>query len=160
MFLLMWTAAEEAHHSAPLIDFDATFFVQAAIFLVLMGALTLFVFRPYLRLLRAQTEQTLGARSLAEQESESAAERMASYEQRVGAARRGAAEKRNQLRTQGQQKAEEKLAEARAKAEERLQEARSKLSSSVPATQLALRTRADELARIVASKVLGRGLGA
>lgn len=149
-------AAAEGHHAPPLIDIDGTVFIQGGIFLVLLVILSKLVFRPYLRLRAEQEANTAGAREEADQESARADEQLESYEQQVLGARKEAAAQRAELRADGESKARQVLSVARKDAEKRLAQARGELAKTAPAARLALRTRADELATVVASKVLGR----
>jgi F-type H+-transporting ATPase subunit b len=154
-FQLLLLAAE-GHHAPPLIDIDGTVFIQGGIFLVMLFFLNTFVFRPYLQLRKEQAINTAGARERAEQESVQADEQLESYEQQVMQAKKEAAAKRAELRAEGESKAQQTLGLARKEADKKLEKARAELAKSAPAARLALRTRADELAQVVASRVLGR----
>jgi F-type H+-transporting ATPase subunit b len=145
-------------HDPPLIDIDATLFIQLGIFLVLFVVLRKFVFLPYLEAKKDRAANIDGAREKANRLQSDAAEKLDRYERRLTDARKEAAAGRSKERAEGEAKAAEVLASARQKAEGRLSEARTKINKSVPAAELALRTRADELARAIASKVLGRAV--
>jgi F-type H+-transporting ATPase subunit b len=148
--------AAQGHKDPPLIDLDLTVLVQLAVFFVLMIALNAFVFRPFIALRREQEDSMAGARRKAEEETRDAAVRLSQYEAQILAARKEAAGGRVAQRAEGQAVAEKKLSVARSTAEARIAAAKEQLERNVPAVQLALRTRANELARAVAGKLLGR----
>jgi F0F1-type ATP synthase membrane subunit b/b' len=63
---------------------------------------------------------------------------------------------RSGLRDEGESRAQDLLAEARKESDTKLEAARQKIEKSTEAARLALRTRADKIARSIASKLLGR----
>lgn len=142
--------------AAPVIDIDKTIFVQAGIFLVLFVILRKLVFLPYLEARRQRGEAIEGSKEKASHANADADEKLTRYERRLKEARLEAAAQRTQLRAEGEAKAQQVLGEARKRAEGKLGEARERIGKSVPAAELALRTRADELASAIATKVLGR----
>lgn len=146
------------HQATPVIDWDWTILIQAGIFLVLFVVMRKFVFLPYLESRREREDNVDGAKERAAQSSADAETRLARYEEKVKAARLEAAGTRAELRGEGEAKATSLLSEARSKADAKLANARERIAKSVPAAELALRTRADELARTIATKVLGRSV--
>lgn len=148
--------AAEGHKPPPLIDVDGTLLVQLGIFFVLFVGLRRFVFLPYLELRRDQHANIEGAKQEADGLSTQTEDKIARYERRLLEAREAAAGRRLQTRAEGESQAQDILANARRRADERLERARTKLSESAPATELALRTKADSLARAIATRVLGR----
>ena len=151
-------SAAGGHLPPPVIDIDGTLFLQLGIFLTLFVVMRKFVFSPYLEAKRERESTIEGARSRAEATEEETHSKLARYERRVFEARREAAAGRSLARAQGEAKSQALLVSARGKADSKLQEVRAKIATSVPAAELALRTRADELAKAVACKVLGRSL--
>lgn len=140
------------------IDFDYTIFVQAAIFLVLFVFMRKFVFLPYLES-RKEREHTIeDAQKRSEESQGLTAERLAHYDEQIKITRQLAAAKRTEERVEGEKEAQKVLSKARKEADENIEKAREKIQSSVPAAQLALQTKADELAKAIAAKVLGRQL--
>jgi F-type H+-transporting ATPase subunit b len=149
-------AAASGHKPPPLVDIDATVFIQFGIFLVLLVVLTKLVFKPYLAM-RAERQLNIeGAREEAERSGTAADEKIARYEEEVARTRREAASVRGEIRGQGEARAGELLGEAQAKARGKVAEVRAQLEKSTQAAQLALRTRADQMGRQIASKLLGR----
>ena len=121
-----------------------------------MFILTKLVFRPYLALLNERKENIDGAIENAERVNGEADTKLESYEQQISQAKKQAALQRAELRSVGETEATSMLAEARSKAENRLVEARQSMEKSVQVAQLSLRTRADQIAKTVAQKLLGR----
>jgi F-type H+-transporting ATPase subunit b len=153
LFLLL---AGGGHKPPPLVDFDYTVFVQLGIFLVLLVVLTRFVFRPYLALRAERAKNIEGARAEAQSVGSVTAEKLATYEGQITATRKEAATVRAQLRAEGESRAAEVLGAAHTEASAKIESARQKIHDSAQAAQLALRTRADQIASSIASKLLGR----
>ena len=158
MDYLALLAASGGHKAPPLIDVDGTVFVQFAIFMVLLFVLNTFVFKPYLAMRRDQEDSIEGAKARATSEQDNASEMLAGYEAKLLSARKEAAAERLVVRADGESKAQKTLAIARKSAEKQVVDAREKLEKVAPAARLALRTRADQLAKVVAAKVLGRAI--
>jgi len=158
MNLQLLLLAAEGHAPPPLVDIDGTVFVQAGIFFLLMWVLSKLVFKPYLALREEQEAHTTGAVAAAEQEQAEADERLRRYEARIMEVKKAAASGRAEQRALGQAEGQRVLGEARTEAESKVAAARARIASSAPAARLSLRTRADDLARVVAAKVLGRSL--
>jgi F-type H+-transporting ATPase subunit b len=140
----------------PLVDVDATVFVQFAIFLLLLIVLTRFVFKPFLALRAERAQKIEGAKEEAQKLAADAATRLARYEERILAARKEAGSARLAGRKESEAAAAAKLAEVRRSSDTTLGAAREKLEKSVQASQLALRARADVIARVAVAKLLGR----
>ena len=148
--------AAEGHKPAPLVDIDGTVFVQLGLFLLLLLFLNRLVFRPYLALLKERDENIDGARTEAQTMNDRATTDLDSYEDQVMKARKEAATVRAELREEGEKTAAEVLAEARGQSEAKITAARDKIHKSADAARLALRTRADGIAKEIATKLLGR----
>jgi len=146
------------HDSPPLIDIDFTLVIQLILFLLLYLVLRSLVFKPYLAARQERTASIDGAQLEAERLSEQSELLLAQYESRVTQAKKEAAVTRVRLRQEGDAAAQAHIDEARQKAEQAIAAAKARVNKSVPAAALALRARADELARSVAAKVLGRKL--
>ena len=143
-------------HEPPLVDIDSTVFVQFGIFLLLLIVLTRFVFKPYLALRTERGQKIEGAKDEAVKLAADAESKLAGYEERILKTRKDAAVTRLELRKEGETAATSKLAEARGNADAKLEAARQKLGKSADAAQLALRARADVIARTIVGKLLGR----
>jgi len=140
----------------PLVDFDATIFVQLGIFLLLLVVLTRLVFRPYLALRAERAEKIEGARADAQKLSQDADAKLATYEAKIVAVRKEAATVRAQIRAEGDARAAELLGVARGESQTAVEAARQKLERSTQAAALSLRTKADQIAGAIVSKLLGR----
>lgn len=156
--IALLAAAGESHDAPPLLDIDLTILVQVGLFLLLFVALRGLVFLPYLALRRERHESIEGARESAAQLQQRAKLRLEDLERQLRVARKEAAAERAEAREVTLRNAQRFLINARAQADEILLTSRMRISSSVPATELALRTRADELGQMIAAKVLGRSL--
>jgi F-type H+-transporting ATPase subunit b len=153
LFVLL---AAEGHKPPPLVDLDGTAFVQFGIFVILLFFLTKLVFRPYLALLRERHENIEGAKKEAEGVNTQADDKLNSYEDQIARARKEAAAVRLELREKGESHANTILAKARTDSEAKVQAARNKIEKSSQAAKLALRTRADQIAKSIVTKLLGR----
>jgi len=153
LFVLLSAAG---HSPPPLVDIDGTVFVQWLIFVILLVFLTRFVFRPYLALRAERARNIEGAREEAVKLEEDAATRGERYEEQLSKTRKEAAQERASLRQQGEAAAAKVLAEAHSGAAAKIEAARQRIEKSTQAAQLALRTRADVLAKAAAAKLLGR----
>jgi F-type H+-transporting ATPase subunit b len=156
MKTLVLLSAAEGHKPAPLVDIDGTIFVQFGIFIVLLFILTKFVFRPYLAMLKDRDENIDGARSQAAEMNEKADNDLNSYEDKIMAARKEAASVRSVFREEGEKEASDLLGKARAESDAKVETSRQKIRQSADAARLALRTRADRIAKEITTKLLGR----
>jgi F-type H+-transporting ATPase subunit b len=153
LFVLL---AAEGHSPPPLVDIDGTVFIQFGIFVILLLVLNRLVFRPYLQVRRERSENIEGARTRAEELDSDADDKIARYEEKVREARKNAASLRAEKRNEGDTRANEILAEARSKSDAKVETARQSIEKSAEAARSALRERADELAKSIATKLLGR----
>jgi len=138
------------------VDIDLTVLIQLALFLLLGLALTRLVFRPYLGLRAERARNIEGVREEAVKLGADSETKLVAYEEQITRTRKEAAAGRLQVRQQGEQRAATMLAEAQQRATAKLEAARQKLEKSTQAAELSLRTRADAIARVAASKLLGR----
>jgi F-type H+-transporting ATPase subunit b len=148
--------AAEGHKPPPLVDIDGTIFVQFGIFIVLLFILTKFVFRPYLAMLKERDENIDGARAQAAEMNEQTTADVNSYEDKIMAARKEAASVRAVFREEGENEASDVLGKARAESDAKVESSRQRIRKSADAARLALRTRADRIAKEITTKLLGR----
>ena len=148
--------AAKGHSPPPLIDIDLTVVIQFIIFLVLLILLSKLVFKPFLEIMKERSENIEGARDKATVLDSEADEKFASYEEQIKTARKEAAAVRGKFREEGEVKANEILNGARAKTEAKITAARKKTQQSVTTAQAALQQQADEVAKSIATKLLGR----
>jgi F-type H+-transporting ATPase subunit b len=153
---LYFILAATGHKPPPLVDIDGTIFIQLGIFLFLLIVLTRFVFRPYLALRTDRSKNIEGAREEAGRLNQDALEKISAHEEQLSKTRKETAATRAQIRQEGEVQATDLLSHARQSADTKVEAARAEIEKSSQAARLALRTRADQIARVVATKILGR----
>lgn len=148
--------AAKGHTPPPLVDIDATVFIQFGIFMILLVVLSKFVFGPWLAIQQERDDNIDGAKSLANNLDSDADEKIANYEDKLIAARKDAAGVRAEFRKEAEGKAGEVLRSARGLSEKEIKAARKKLAEDSAAAQVELGKRADEIAKAIATRLLGR----
>jgi F-type H+-transporting ATPase subunit b len=138
------------------LDFDFTFLVHLVAFAVLVMILKPLLFDPLLKLFEERERRTEGAKLLARRMDEQAGELLLRYEAELEAVRRTAALERERLRTEGAKLEAQILAEARAEVARLVEQGREKLEAERRSLRTELSARAAEIARDIASRVLGR----
>lgn len=137
-------------------ELNATIFLQAAIFFVLLGWLTPTLFQPFLKLFEERERRIVGAAEEAKRLSGSADERAALIEQKTRDAQADARRVLAGLRIKSAEREAEIIAAARSKAGERLEEARADLFEASEEARRTLREQAKGLSGDIAHKILGR----
>jgi F-type H+-transporting ATPase subunit b len=150
--LLVAAAAQDP----PLIDLDYTVFVQLVLFIVTALFLTRFLFRPYLGVQKARQEGIEGSRDEARRLDEESRARLSIYETSLGTAKARANAERTKHRLEATEREREILDAARGKTQGTLEASRATLAREATATRAELAPRADEIAREMARKILGR----
>lgn len=150
---LVSLAAANAH---PIIDLDSTVFVQLAIFVVTALALSKFLFKPYLAIRAQRGAGMEGARDEARRLDEEAAARLADYESSLASAKSRASAERGKLQSEAVAREHAITDAARAKTQDALDAARKKLAADAAAARAQLEPRAQEIARGIFKKILGR----
>jgi F-type H+-transporting ATPase subunit b len=140
------------------LDFDLTFVVQMVAFSALVLILKPLLFDPLMKLFEERERRTEGAKLMARKMDERAGELLTRYEQQLESVRRAAAEERETLRSEGQQLEARIVAEARAAAAKVLEDGKLRLEEEKRALQAELQGRSQQIARDIASRVLGREL--
>lgn len=140
----------------PLIDIDLTVVLQFALFLIMFVIGNAFLFQPYLKLRERRKEGIDGARAEADRMSASADAKLVEYEKQLAVARTRANEEGRKVR--GEAAAHEKSVTdtSRAEAQKALEEATTRMRAETDAARLQLLPQANQLARLMASKLLGR----
>jgi F-type H+-transporting ATPase subunit b len=138
------------------LDFDMTFLLQMVIFAVFVMVMKPLLFDPLMKLFEERERRTEGARVLARRMDERAGELLRRYESELDQVRRAATEERDKIRAEAQKLEAQILAEARADAAKIVDEGKKKLEAERQAIRGELRSRAAEIARDIASRVLGR----
>jgi len=140
----------------PLIDIDLTVVIQFALFLIMFVIGNAFLFQPYLKLRERRKEGIDGARAEADRMSASADAKLVEYEKQLAVARTRANEEGRKVR--GEAAAHEKSVTdaSRAESQKALEEATTRMRAETDAARLQLLPQANQLARLMASKLLGR----
>ena len=141
---------------APLIDIDWTVLVQFGLFLLLLVASNSLLFQPYLRLRERRKQGIDGAREEAEKMTAQADAALAGYEKQLAGARSRANEEGRKVRAEAAAHEKEVTDKARAEAQKTIDEATAKMRQETEAARLQLLPQANQLARQIASKLLGR----
>jgi F-type H+-transporting ATPase subunit b len=138
------------------LDFDLTFLAHLVAFAVLVMILKPLLFDPLMKLFEERERRTEGAKLLARKMDEKAGELLQRYEAELEAVRRTATEERELLRTEGSKLEAQILAEGRAEVAKLIEQGRARLEADRRVLRAELSTRAADIARDIASRVLGR----
>lgn len=138
------------------LDFDLTFLIQMVAFAALIIILRPLLFDPLMKLFEERERRTEGAKVLARRMDEKAGELLRRYEAELEAVRRAASQEREKLRAEGQRLEAQILAEGRAEVARLIEQGRAKLDVERRAIRADLTGRAADIARDIASRVLGR----
>jgi len=113
-------------------------------------------FKPLGKVMRTRYEATEGARKLAEQSLERAAEKTAQYEAAIRAAKAEIYQSQEQLHKQLQQREAAEVLTARQRADAAIQEAKGGLAADVAAAKATLAADSDALADQIVESILRR----
>ena len=138
------------------LDFDLTFLVHLVAFAVLVMILKPLLFDPLMKVFEERERRTEGAKLLARKMDEKAGELLQRYEAELEQVRRLAAEERERLRAEGAKLEAQILAEGRAEVAKLVEQGRARLESERKVLRGELSTRAADIARDIAARVLGR----
>lgn len=138
------------------VDLDASLFVQSALFLVLLFALKPLLFDPMLKLFEEREKQTDGTKAKARREGKKSEEALTKYEAAMEKARAAGQVERDAIRAHTVKKEAEILGAAKAEAHKTLDAGRASLQKDLTVARQELDRQADELARQIAGRALGR----
>jgi F-type H+-transporting ATPase subunit b len=139
-----------------IIDLDGTVFVQLAMFFIAFFVLKSLVFKPMLAVLDARDEAIDGAKDLAKRLEVEVKEKQASFEAELRKVRGASGEERDRLRAEGLELERRLLDKVRAETHKLVTDAKVKLDAEAQLARQKLAAQRPELAREIASKVLGR----
>jgi F-type H+-transporting ATPase subunit b len=139
-----------------IIDLDGTVFVQLAMFVIAFIALYVLVFKPMVALLDARDVAIEGAKDEAKHLDAEVLEKQASFEAQLKRVQSTAGEERERLRAEGQELERKLLETVRVETTQLLNDAKAQLDSESVTARSELVAQRPELARIIASRVLGR----
>lgn len=139
-----------------LIDIDSTLFIQLVLFALFAFVATRALFRPYLRMREEREAGIEGARAEATRLTSEADARLKDYEDKLAAARARAQNEQRKIRAEAAVHERELTDKARHEGTRSIEEARTRLAAERQAAETELLPRAEEVARLVAAKLLGR----
>ncbi len=146
--------ASAAEH--PIIDIDATAFIQFGIFVVMALVSTKLLFKPYLQMREKRDAGMDGARKQAEDLSAEADAKLRDYEEKLANAKARAQAERRKMRDEAAAHLQSVTDKARVSAQEAVESANKKVVSEMEAARAELLPKADTLASEITSKLLGR----
>jgi len=141
-------------------DLDVTLLIQAGIVLVLMLILNPLLFQPILKVFEARRAKLEGARDAIEELTRLGKEDLEAYRVRIREANNRAQDEREKLRDEGRLRERELLAEVRAEIADKLNATRSTIQNEEGEARQSLATQLDAISAEMASKILGREVGA
>jgi len=156
MFLATLLVAAEEEAPPPLIDIDGTLLLQFGLFLIMLFVLSKFLFGPYLKLRQLRHDSIEGAREKAQAMDVRAQGIVANYEVQLTSAKQKAAEGRQRLRQEAVERERQIIGAARDEAGKATTAARTTLAKKAEETRTQLEAQSGELAKQMASKILGR----
>jgi F0F1-type ATP synthase membrane subunit b/b' len=139
-----------------LLDVDATSFVMFGLFLLTLIVLTVWLWKPYIRVREERVSRVDGFRQEAERLEKEASARLTRVEAQLAEARRVGSAERGRARAEAQAVESRLASEAQAAAQKSLNEARARIEAAVATERARLQDRASNLGREITSKVLGR----
>ena len=137
---------------------DKTFWIQLVCFLVSGFFLSVFMFRPYLRIIEARRKSTVGATDHAAHLVAATDALVMDYEGKVRSQNEKLTDTFAEFKKRGAAEEERLLAEARARAQALMTENNARIAKEIGAAQKDLETQVPALANAIAAKVLGREL--
>lgn len=140
------------------VDLDRSFLFQAVLFLFALWALKPLLFDPVLRIFEEREKRSDGARAEAREMQEDAGGLLKKYERELERVHQVAAEEREKLRTETAKLEGEILEEARSVTAKVLADGRKTVAEDVAKIRFDLGKRSEQLAREMASRILGKEL--
>jgi len=138
------------------VDLDLTFVGQLILFFLLFLLLKPMLFDPMIKLFEEREKRTGGAKQDATDLYKEADAKMAEYEERVLTVKREAGAERDRIRAEGQKKEQAILATVRDETNKLVDDGRARIAKEREALKGELGTVSQQLARDIASRVLGR----
>lgn len=139
-----------------MVTLDASIIPAIIIFLVLVAALNRLLLKPLQRVQAERESRTTGVMNDAQAKMHNQLKLLNEYQATIKNARLDAYRRQDQLRTDAMKKRAEVLANARTAGEQMIQESRTSILSQVENAKRQLDAEAQDLARGIASTILGR----
>ena len=143
-------------YGGSIIDLDGTMFVQLAMFFVAFGLLYVLVFKPMVAVLEAREQAIDGAKEEAKQLEQDVKAKQASFDAELRKVRGSAGDERERLRAEALELERKLLDTVRKETTDLVEEARQRLDVEARAARGELAASRADLAREIASKVIGR----
>ncbi len=138
------------------VDFDLTVLIQIALFLVLLIVIKPILLDPMLKLFEERERRIDGAKLEARQMDAQSAGALTKFESEMNKVRSSANAERDKVRNEAVKAETELLATVRAKTTAKLDEGRKVATAEVTKVRQGLQGDSRELARMLASRALGR----
>jgi F-type H+-transporting ATPase subunit b len=138
------------------VDIDLTFVVQLVLFVVFTLLLKPILLDPMLKLFEEREKRIDGAKAQARRIDEKSAGALAKYEAEMNKARAAAGAERDRIRAEGIKREQEILAAVRAATAKTVDEGKRSVQAAAEKARTALRAEAGNMARDLATRVLGR----
>jgi F-type H+-transporting ATPase subunit b len=139
-----------------IIDLDGTIFVQAGMFFTAFVLLYVLVFKPMVAVLEAREAAIDGAKDQAKQLDQEVKSKQATFENELRKVRSASGEERERLRAEGLELERKLLDRVRDETNMVMNDARARLDIEARRARTELTSQRAELARQIASKVIGR----
>lgn len=154
--LTLLTSAPALLAALPVVDIDATIFVQGGIFIALVLVLKPVLFTPWLEAQAKRVASIDGAFDNAKSLRAEADELSSDYDAKLATARDEALTMRSHMRREEEAAQAKTLAAARTQASKELDDNRTRIAAETEKAREALGGKVDELANQITEKVLGR----
>jgi F-type H+-transporting ATPase subunit b len=141
-----------------MIDLNLTLIIQLFIVLSLVVILSQIVFKPFLATLQERKERVKRAEEQARNLQQRAQELMEHYRESIAAAQAQGATIRDRIRKESLAKEMEILQKAMEEANRMIQEIKVRITGEMEAARADLQSRAQNLSREIAARILGRSL--
>jgi F-type H+-transporting ATPase subunit b len=138
------------------VDVDLTFVVQLVLFVGLTLVLKPVLFDPMLRLFEERERRIDGAKVQARKMDDKSATALATYEGAMAKARVAAVAEREKIRAEGLAREQQLLVGVRAASAKVIDDGKRAAQAEAERVRATLKTQAKEMARDLASRVLGR----
>ena len=140
------------------VDLNLTFVIQVGLIVVLLLVLKPVLFEPMLKLFEAREERIDGAKKKARETDIKSAKAETEFQTQMGKAQASGNVERERLRNEGVKAENEVLAKVRAETAAFLDDRRQKAQEELKAARSDLQGSAQDLAKQLATRVLGREL--
>lgn len=151
----MLESIQEPILRAGLVDLDATFLVQLALFIVFALILNKKIVQPMVRTHEARHDRMAGARAEAERMDLRASEAHTAYQTRLDAARGDAVQIRDGIRDEARRLADAELEAVRAELAAAQDKSRGELNTEAARVRASSDAVVEELAGVLATRALG-----